>query len=309
MASTTHDRALPIGDQMRIAFGMPHAPVLEARDLRFGPLVVTELRYDADNYGKSEPIPAQDALLVSVQLQPNLQHEIWEDGRHLPNVPVARGMTSIFDLRRSVTAHSMKPFHSLNFSLPLRSLEELGDDRLDRADLSLTRRLGLRDPVIHALGTALIPALANPEAAPRLFVDHVLLAMRAHIVQHFGSVVPRPQRGGLTRWQERRALSYIDARLAENISLANVARECSLSVAQFARAFKRSTGLAPYQFLTERRVDRARELLSRTSMPLAEVAMRCGFADQSHFTKVFRRAMGASPGSFRTAARTSLKPR
>ena len=73
-----------------------------------------------------------------------------------------------------------------------------------------------------------------------------------------------------------------------------------------ARAFKRSTGMAPYQYLTVRRIDRARDLLLYTNLPLADVAACAGFADQSHFTKVFRRIADFSPGHFR-AARTLLR--
>jgi AraC family transcriptional regulator len=97
--------------------------------------------------------------------------------------------------------------------------------------------------------------------------------------------------------------------LAENLSLAEVAHACGLSVAQFARAFKRSLGLPPHRFLIERRVERARDLLLHTGLPLADVAVRCGFADQSHFTKVFHRVVGTSPGHFRGASRTSARAR
>jgi hypothetical protein len=130
---------------------MPLAPVLEARDLSFGPLAVTELRYDAENYGQSAPIPAQDAVLVSLQLRANLKHEVWEDGKQLPSLPTLAGMTSIFDLRRGVTARSLQPFHCLNFAIPLRSLHEAGEER--SFDLALERgsRQNLRDPVYSSI--------------------------------------------------------------------------------------------------------------------------------------------------------------
>ncbi|HKU39115.1 MAG TPA: AraC family transcriptional regulator [Polyangiales bacterium] len=299
MASRGHD--------LRSAFRVPRAPLLEVRDLSHGPLSVMELRVDHDNYGQSAPIPEQDAILVSLQLRANAKHEIWENGKQLPNVPVAAGTTNICDLRGAVMARSLQPFHCLNFTLPLRSLDESNEDLLHRFDLGRGSRQGVRDPVVHALGTALLPALRQPEAASRMFVDHVLFALRAHVAQRFGAPAVRDlQRGGLATWQERRAKGYIDARLAENVSLADVARECALSVAQFARAFKRSTGVPPYQYLTQRRLERARKLLLNPQLPLADVAILCGFADQSHFTKVFRRHFGVSPGSFRAASVTKL---
>jgi AraC family transcriptional regulator len=293
-----------LGDVVRTAFRVPDAPVLLARDLTYGPLSVTELRCDADDYGKSEPLPEHDALMVSLQLRTSVDHEIWEDGKRLPKTPVVAGSTSFFDLRREVIASSTRPFHCLNFVFPLRALDEATDEVLYRFELGRVAQQGLEDPVIQALGSSLLPAISHPTTASRLFVDHVLFALRAHVASRFGAPADRfVESGGLAVWQERRAREFLEARLADNVSLEEVARECELSVAQFARAFKRSTGLPPHRYLTERRIERARLLLVGSDLPLADVAVRCGFADQSHFTKLFRRSMGVSPGIFRRASR------
>ena len=287
---------------LRSAFGTASASLLTVRDLRFGPMLVTELRYDGENYGQSDPIPAQDGILVSLQLRSSSKHVVWEDGKPLPVIPLARGMTSIHDLRRAVTAHSVHPFHCVAITVPLGTSDESGEVPFHDIPLNDPSRLGFEDPVIDALSTALLPALAEPGAASRLFVDHVLFALRAHLARRFGVAADAAsRRGGLATWQARRAKEFIEAHLAENISLADLARECSLSVAHFARSFKRSIGMTPYQFLTERRIERARDLLLHTALPLTDVAVCCGFADQSHFTKVFRRVLGTSPGNFRAA--------
>jgi len=276
--------------------------MLTARDLRFGPMAVTELRYDGENYGRSQPIPAQDGILVSLQLRASNEHVVWEDGKQLPIVPLGLGMTSVLDLRRAVTAHSMHPFHCVAFALPLAASAESGEASFVDISLNDPVRFGFQDPVIHALATALLPSLAAPGGASRLFVDHVLRALRAHLAQRFGVATARASRGGgLAAWQERRSKEFIEAHLTENISLADLARECSLSVAQFARSFKRSTGMSPYQFVTERRIERARGLLLHTGLSLADVGACSGFADQSHFTKVFRRVVGSTPGHFRAS--------
>jgi AraC-like DNA-binding protein len=238
-------------------------------------------------------------------LRDSSKHVVWEDGKPTPRVALARGATSILDLRRAVTAHSMDPFHCVAFTVPLQALDESIDDRLSDLSFAEPWRFGFDDPVIRALGGALQPALARPEAASRLFVDHVLLALRAHVAWRFGVEADGATRPGrLTARRERRVREFIEAHLAENISLADLAGECGLSAAHFARAFRRSMGMAPHQFLTARRIERARDLLIHTTLPLAEVAARCGFSDQSHFTKVFRRLAGASPGSFRATSRT-----
>jgi AraC family transcriptional regulator len=81
--------------------------------------------------------------------------------------------------------------------------------------------------------------------------------------------------------------------------LKQVARECGLSASYFSRAFRRSEGSAPHNWLLARRVDVAKEKLRDPRLTLAQVALECGFADQSHLTRVFTRFVGVSPGTWR----------
>lgn len=103
---------------------------------------------------------------------------------------------------------------------------------------------------------------------------------------------------GLAPWQLRRAKDIILADLSESLPMSLIAAACKLSISHFARAFKASTGLPPHQWLMTARIERARALLAESSTPLAEVAGMCGFADQSHFSRVFARVMGTSPGAW-----------
>jgi len=282
---------------MTSAFGGTRASAAELRELRFGPFTVIEVRCDAPGYGQSAPIPAQDALLVALQLRANFDYDMWEDGKRLDCLPVSRGMVNINDLRRGVVSASKQPFHALTFALPVQDLSEHG------GELEIgPARTGLIDPVIEGLGMALLPVLEHPERAPHMFVEHVLLALGAHLIHRFGE--PRAEhRGGLSIRQLQHARDFVDAHLSENISLSDLAASCSLSVSHFARAFRLSTGMPPHRFLMEQRVARARELLTRTKLPLCVIAVECGFADQSHLTKVFRRVLGVTPGSLRPIQR------
>jgi AraC-like DNA-binding protein len=101
----------------------------------------------------------------------------------------------------------------------------------------------------------------------------------------------------------------IDARLDGDLSVAEVATYCGLSTSRFAQAFKTTTGVTPHRWLTERRVDRAKGLLLRRSIvPLAHIAVECGFADQSHFTHVFTAVVGAAPGEWRRGGTHECDP-
>ena len=121
---------------------------------------------------------------------------------------------------------------------------------------------------------------------------------------HRAAPLPAPRTLGrsLSLWQERRVKSYFLANLASRISNAQVAAVCGLSQNYFVTAFHQRTGETPHTCLTRYRVERAQRLL-RGSMGIAEVAMACGFSDQSHLTRVFSRHTGLSPGEWRRERR------
>ena len=110
---------------------------------------------------------------------------------------------------------------------------------------------------------------------------------------------PSAQPGGLARWQARKTLAYIEANLASKMELGELANGVALSKSHFSRAFKRCLGFSPMEYVIARRVERAKLMIRSTRQPLAEVALACGFADQSHLNRRFRELMGVSPGRWR----------
>ncbi|HEY2009838.1 MAG TPA: helix-turn-helix domain-containing protein [Rhizomicrobium sp.] len=113
--------------------------------------------------------------------------------------------------------------------------------------------------------------------------------------------IPQPSRtsGGLPPATLRRIREYVDSHLDRNIGLESLAATAELSLYHFARAFKQSEGTTPHAFVLERRLAKARELLTATDLPLSQIAFTAGFADQSHLARRFRQMVGVSPGQFR----------
>lgn len=107
------------------------------------------------------------------------------------------------------------------------------------------------------------------------------------------------RRGGLAPWQERRAKAMLLEADDAAVGLLELARACRLSRSHFARAFKATTGASPHRWRAARRLDRAKELLATTELPIRDVAKCCGFADQSHLTRAFAKAMHATPSHWR----------
>lgn len=107
------------------------------------------------------------------------------------------------------------------------------------------------------------------------------------------------QRGGLARWQARKTITYIDSHLESRLDVPILAKLVSFSKSHFSRAFKQSLGLPPMTYVKMRRLERAKALMTSTNQQLTEIALICGFADQSHLNRSFRRVIGVSPGRWR----------
>jgi AraC family transcriptional regulator len=113
----------------------------------------------------------------------------------------------------------------------------------------------------------------------------------------------RPGGGGLAPWQVQRVKKHIDTVLESTIRARDCAKIARLSTPHFSRSFKISFGETFGDYVARRRTERAQEMMIMTDQPLCEIALCCGFADQSHFSRVYRRRIGSSPGSWRRQRR------
>ena len=274
-----------------------------ARSLRSTHIAVTELRTDNPEQGISAPIPREDAYLVAYHLVDYPVHDYFEDERVSPVKSIRAGCTALHDLKRDPRYVVRTTVHSVFFYFPRAALNVIANDAEARRIEELRYQPGaaVDDPVMRALVTSLMPAFANPEQASRLFIEHVTMAVGIHAAKTYSGMMPiiGPFRGGLAPWQMKRTEETLAANLEGDISLADLATDCGVSVSHFARAFRQSTGVSPHQWLLKRRVDQAKGLLRDGKLSLSEVALACGFGDQSHFTRVFTKLTGITPGAWR----------
>jgi AraC family transcriptional regulator len=292
------------GKRLGERFRVENAPAIVTRALRNIDIAVTYVRCDRPPLEMSGGIQPEDAFLVALQLRDRPSCEYWEDGRRAPVCDLRAGESILADLKREPRSLLDKPYHTLAFYLPRAALDAIADDanapRI--GDLSYKPGVGVNDVVISKLGSLLLPALSHPDQANPLFVDHLLMAFGVHIAQTYGGMRPesRPMRGALAPWQERRAKESLRANL-QGVPLKEVAQECGLSVAHFSRAFRRTLGVAPHNWLIEQRIVLSKEKLRDDRLSLTDIAAECGFCDQSHFTHHFTRIVGVSPGAWRRA--------
>jgi AraC family transcriptional regulator len=107
--------------------------------------------------------------------------------------------------------------------------------------------------------------------------------------------------GGLAVHEIHRALAFIDSHLDDDLTLPHLAETLCVSPHHFAHVFRQAIGVAPHQYVIRRRVERAKELLDTTAMPIVEIALAVGCANQSHFSALFHRVAGLTPHAYRAA--------
>ena len=134
-----------------------------------------------------------------------------------------------------------------------------------------------------------------------LFADSVATALARYLWDKY-SASPSPGRnsaGGMAPALLRRSIEYIHANLDRDIRLKDLAREAGVSRSHYIRSFRQSMGITPHQYLLNQRIERAQQLIRQGAASLADVALSCGFADQHHLARNFRRFTGVTPGKFR----------
>ncbi|KYH01791.1 AraC family transcriptional regulator [Bradyrhizobium sp. DOA1] len=283
-------------------------PMLMTRSLRNAEIAVTETRHDNPELGLSGSFAAEDAYLISLKLRDYPDCEIWEQGRHLTKADVRAGTTYLYDLKADPRYVIDKPFHSMFFYVPRSALDGLADQSgARRVDTLDCRPIGHDDAIVRHIGASLREGLRRPDEVNQLFIDHMMLALIAHVAETYGGFRPEPEpdRGALAQWQLVRACDKLEANLGGKLPLQAIAAELGLSVSHFSRAFRVATGLPPHRWLLHHRVRTAKRLMSEGGSSLSEIAISAGFANQSHFTRVFSAIVGVSPGAWRRNALNS----
>jgi AraC family transcriptional regulator len=290
-------------------FRLDRPPTLLARTASIAPIGFSRLKSDSATLARTKDVPAENAYLFHVQLRP-VAVDMWIDGKLTPSTTKTSGTTFLYDLRTNPVAEIRSSFDNIRFYISQASLDELAFDQGIRRTEGLVSSLrGSHDRVMYGLANALLDHVERANEHSALFIDHIALAFYAHILRAYGNAAVTDDftSGGLSPWQLRRVLDFLSAHLSDDPTIAELARECGLSSGYFSRAFRQTTGVTPHQWLIGKRVERARQLLLGNGLGLADIALVCGFVDQSHFTRVFTKFEGDSPGRWRQRNRKSLR--
>lgn len=263
-------------------------------------IVATRWRsFDQCTREVSATTPADIHLVAVVlrrqEMRLSLSSRVVHDGVALP------GMLQVTGPGASAQCLFRGPYDVLHLHVPNVLIAELAGDLVGGGTAPLPAATPLtHDPIAERLARALLAAEDIGGAVGQFYADSLGTAIVARLVGLSRGLPPRRSRvAELARWRLKRVVDYVEASLADPVSLADLAAAAGLTRMHFAAQFRAATGLPPHEYLLRRRIERAQEMLLDNGVALVEVALSVGFQSQSHFTSVFKRFAGQSPRAWR----------
>jgi len=224
----------------------------------------------------------------------------WCGSRGLLSDTVNAGSTTICKFNQ---VRRLEMRNSTSFAVVLLRNEILEQALQDsrRGRVELQERYHLTDETTRHLIEVLLHEKRQGFQSGAFFLDGVSVALASYLIRHYSADTPVRADfvGGMAPSTLRRCIALMEARLEGDLRLDELAQEAGLSASHFIRNFRQSTGKTPYQFLLERRVERAQTLMRGSRASLTEIAKLSGFADQHHLARVFRQIAGVTPSAYR----------
>jgi AraC family transcriptional regulator len=192
---------------------------------------------------------------------------------------------------------------SIHLYLAPTFMQQVISESVKDLSIEVLPQLKINDPLIRNLGIALISELRFNKAGSRLYAETVATLLSIHLLQHYTAwkQVVKQYAEGLSQGKLQQVLEYIHSCLDQNISLSELAALVYISPYHFARLFKKSTGMAPHQYVNKCRIEKARKLLAQQELSILEITHQVGFQSQSYFTTLFRRSLGVTPTTYRNS--------
>lgn len=267
-----------------------------------GRIVARRWKEDADTSRAETSAPDRRFALVSIALRATAG-KLVVDGETVHDGPVPTGFAWLTRPGVRGSARFSGPRDILQLFVPSGRLAEIASSAGTPTGLAPEPDwLGASDPLIERLSWLLLKGAGDAGlASSTLYLDGIAVAIVSRLLGRGEGDANRSR--GLVKWRLKRVQQLVEEQLSEPLALTDLARCAGLSRMHFAAQFRAATGMRPHEYLVRRRIQRAQEILLTTGMPLVEVALAVGFQTQAHFTTVFRRFLGETPGRWREAQR------
>lgn len=300
MQSMNVNAPLPNARHGADSLGCTSEKLHASKELSAGGVVFHRKQADTDAIGRVETPASGRGLLVGVSLARGHRRRIFQGARSALHTFDEGGMY-VRDFADDYRADLYGSFDFLLIEVPQLFITRLGDDRDGPEMREIRCGAGLHDPILAHLARAIVPLVEHPGLASPLLMEQLAVVIGTRLCEQHGHVAPAPtgNRARLSRVQEAMAKEMLLSRADNPTTIADIARACGISRSHFIEAFSETLGDTPHRWLMSQRVEQARNLLRGSDLSLAEIAAGCGFSDQSHFSRVFTRAEGVTPGRWR----------
>lgn len=213
----------------------------------------------------------------------------------------AAGNLCITPAGQPISAFWDKPIDNMGISLDTNFVSRTAAENRFNSKFEFAEIYKEKDSLIQHIGLALLAEAESETPAGSLYAESLIQTLTLHLLKNYSTATIKQEtaHGGLSGYKLRRVTEFINANLETDLSLANLAAVADLSQFHFARAFRKSTGQTTQQYLTTRRIERAKLLLAENDLPLVEVSLQTGFKNQSHFTTLFRKYTKFTPKTWR----------
>jgi AraC family transcriptional regulator len=255
-------------------------------------------------YGRLDAVGEFDFAMpqqaISVAFEPH-DRVVWSIDGQSQQTALPAGSVFLYGDREFVWHHRTKPSEYVNLALAPTLLQQIASEQDLSATTAVEHRVIFQDPTILHVAQLLRAEVLNGGVAGNLYVESLRNLLAVHLLRHHTQGLTPPIAGAasLDSLKLKQVKDYIEDHLADELTIATLAAIVPMSQFHFARAFKTALGEPPHRYITQRRIDRAKILLSVTRLSAAEIAYQVGFANQSHFTAQFRKTVGMTPKQFR----------
>lgn len=207
--------------------------------------------------------------------------------------------TNDFSLQRPQDVNTPKWNQTFNF-ISIAIQPNFIDEAFGVHNVSLNQQRGVSDEILASIAYNFLNELGNKSLASKIYGQALALALSIHLCSNYsnsGKITFAPK-GKLSSFQMKKVIEYGNENIENEIGLEELAKQTNLSLYHFARLFKSTMKISPYQFLLKLKLDRAKQMIKSRCKSFVEIAYELGFTDQAHFCNAFKKATGYSPQEF-----------